>query len=382
LGMFERVQKFFLESKSEDEADALRHAFYLKVGTQVTAEEYEKGSEDWKKSTLIKMLKEWGWSTQKIEQLNQYSSWQMMHKVELGNRINKILMASYKNISEKNKTLDPSESLITEKDTHLLGRKLFSFYRAAPNKVDNLGALVDGKTAENELTFLLEQKSKNEKPEWYLIRGRTRAYLEQVDKDNIIRKSSTLPFLLAFTVFNHLYSENTEILLRAEGGSIKENDLIALLQILKNFIESVNIAALSNEDLLNEAKITQLFMLVDFGNPPPPEISMGNIRDCTNNDELTQFINKRIDRTKSITTIYLTSWGELFCKSYAGLNCMPRCINDLSPQLSPEKVEKPDFLKVYIPSGRKEILQIPWLNSYIVRSLLMRATALIAKAAS
>jgi adenylate cyclase, class 1 len=382
LGMFERVQKFFLESKSEDEADALRHAFYLKVGTKVTAEEYEKGSEDWKKSTLIKMLKEWGWSTQKIEQLNQYSSWQMMHKVELGNRINKILMASYKNISEKNKTLDPSESLITEKDTHLLGRKLFSFYRAAPNKVDNLGALVDGKTAENELTFLLEQKSKNEKPEWYLIRGRTRAYLEQVDKDNIIRKSSTLPFLLAFTVFNHLYSENTEILLRAEGGSIKENDLIALLQILKNFIESVNIAALSNEDLLNEAKITQLFMLVDFGNPPPPEISMGNIRDCTNNDELTQFINKRIDRTKSITTIYLTSWGELFCKSYAGLNCMPRCINDLSPQLSPEKVEKPDFLKVYIPSGRKEILQIPWLNSYIVRSLLMRATALIAKAAS
>ncbi len=382
LGMFERVQKFFLESKSEDEADALRHAFYLKVGTQVTAEEYEKGSDDWKKSTLIKMLKEWGWSPQKIEQLNQYSSWQMMHKVELGNRINKILMTSYKNISEKNKTLDPSESLITEKDTHLLGRKLFSFYRAAPNKVDNLGALVDGKTSENELTFLLEQKGKNDKPEWYLIRGRTRAYLEQIDKDNIIRKSSTLPFLLAFTVFNHLYSENTEILLRAEGGSIKENDLISLLQILKNFIESVNIAALSNEDLLNDAKITQLFMLVDFGNPPPPEISMGNIRDCTNNDELTQFINKRIDRTKSITTIYLTSWGELFCKSYAGLNCMPRCINDLSPQLSPEKVEKPDFLKVYIPSGRKEILQIPWLNSYIVRSLLMRATALIAKAAS
>jgi len=382
LGMFERVQKFFTETKSEDEVDALRHAFYLKVGTQVTGEEYEKGSDNWRKSTLIKMLKEWGWSSDKIEKLNQYSGWQMMHKVDLGNRINKILMASYKNISEKNKTLDPSESLITEKDTHLLGRKLFSFYRAAPNKVDNLGALVDGKTAENELTFLLEQKDRSSKPEWYLIRGRTRAYLEQVDKDDIIRKSATLPFLLAFTVFNHLYSENTEVLLRADGQSIKENDLASLLQILKSFIESVNIAALSNEDLLNDAKITQLFMLVDFGNPPPPEISMGNIRDCKNNDELTQFINKRIERARSITTIYLTSWGELFCKSYAGLNCMTRCISDLSPQLSPEKVEKPDFLKVYIPSGRKEVLQVPWLNNYIVRSLLIRATANAEKTAS
>ncbi|MBT5029046.1 MAG: adenylate cyclase [Nitrospina sp.] len=382
LGMFERVQKFFLEEKSEDEADALRHAFYLKVGTQVTTEEFEKGSEDWKKSTLIKMLKEWGWNPEKIERLNNYSSWQMMHKVDLGNRINKILMASYKNISEKNKTLDPSESLITEKDTHLLGRKLFSFYRAAPNKVDNLGALVDGKTAENELTFLLEQKNPNEKPEWYLIRGQTRAYLEEIDKDSIIRKSSTLPFLLAFTVSNHLYSEKTEILLSANGGAIKENDLIALLKILKDFIESVNIAALSNEDLLNNAKITQLFLLVDFGNPPPPEISMGNIRDCKNNDELNKFINKRIERAKSITTIYLTSWGELFCKSYAGLNCMARCISDLSSQLDPDRVSEPEFLKVYIPSGRKEILQIPWLNNYIVRSLVIRATAHIAKNAS
>lgn len=382
LGMFERVQKFFTESKSEEEVDALRHAFYLKVGTQVTAEEFEKGSDIWRKSTLIKMLKEWGWSAEKIEKLNQYSNWQMMHKVGLGNRINKILMASYKNISEKNKTLDPSESLITEKDTHLLGRKLFSFYRAAPNKVDNLGALVDGKTAENELTFILEQKSRTDKPEWYLVRGRTRAFLEQIDKEDIIRKSSTLPFLLAFTVSNNLYSEKTEVLLRSEGDSIKENDLIALLKILKNFIESVNIAALSNEDLLGEARINQLFLLVDFGNPPPPEITMGNIRDCKNNDELNQFINKRIERTRSITTIYLTSWGELFCKSYAGLNCMPRCINDLSTQLSPERVERLDFLKVYIPSGRKEILQIHWLNNYISRSLKIRATAHMGKAAS
>lgn len=382
LGMFERVQKFFKETKTEDEVDALRHAFYLKVGTQVTPEEFEKGSDIWRKNTLIKMLKEWEWSAEKIERLNQYSNWQMMHKVDLGNRINKILMASYKNISEKNKTLDPSESLITEKDTHLLGRKLFSFYRAAPNKVDNLGALVDGKTAENELTFLLEQKSRNDKPEWYLIRGRTRAFLEQIDKENIIRKSSTLPFLLAFTVFNKLYSENTEVLLRAEGSNIKENDLASLLKILKDFIESVNIAALSNEDLLGEAKINQLFLLADFGNPPPPEITMGNIRDCKNNDELNQFITKRIERARNITSIYLTSWGELFCKSYAGLNCMPRCINDLSTQLSPERVEKPDFLKVYIPSGRKEILQIPWLNNYISRSLKIRATAHIEKAAS
>ena len=68
-----------------------------------------------------------------------------------------------KNISEKNSTLDASETLITEKDTNLLGRKLFSAYRTVPNKVENVGALIDGKTNEAKLTFLYEKPNKKEK---------------------------------------------------------------------------------------------------------------------------------------------------------------------------------------------------------------------------
>ena len=101
-----------------------------------------------------------------------------------------------------------------------------------------------------------------------------------------------------------------------------------------------------------------------------------------NNAELNKFITRRMDRIKGITTTYLTSWGELFCKTYTGLNCVPRCIKDLGPQLKPEKVKKPNFLKVYIPSGRKELLQIDWLNNYIIRSLLIKYKAQSKKVAS
>jgi len=381
LGMFERVQQFFKETKDGEALDALRCAFYLKVGTKVEPDELENGSKNWKKNTLVKMLNDWGWDSEKVERLNDYSNWQMMHKVDLGNSINKILMASYKNISEENKNLDPSESLITEKDTHLLGRKLFSFYRTAPNKVDNLGALVDGKTAEKELTFLLDQKSDRDKATWYLIRGKTGALLEQVNPDDIIKKSSTLPFLSVFAVFNSLYNTKTQMKLNSDRG-MKESDLHVLLDQFNEFIASVNIAALSNDDLLAEAKVNQLFMVIDFGTPPPPEITIGNIGDCKNNDELNKFINKRIERIKSITTTYLTTWGELFCKTYAGLNCMPRCVTELTPQLKPENVEKSDFLKVYIPSGRKELLKIPWLSDYVIRSLLIKSKEQSDKVAS
>ena len=383
LLMFTRVQKFFSDTKNDPEVDALRAAFYLKVGTQVSGEELEHGSEHWKKITLIKMLKDWGWDGPKVDHINKYYiDWQMNQKVELGDRINKILMSSYKNISEKNSTLDASETLITEKDTNLLGRKLFSAYRTAPNKVENIGALIDGKTNEQYLTFLHEQpKSKEESGNWYLIRGKAPAYIDQVSSDFIIKKTTLLPTLIAFTANNHLYSkkiekyddENTEVLLQAEGGSIKSKDLLHLLDQISSFIASVNIAAISNDDLLADAQIKQLFMIVDFGNPPPMLITAGDIKECKNSEELNDFLNKRLERIQSISTIYITTWGELFCKTYSGLNCMNRTLSELGPQLTPERVETPNFLKYYIPCDRREVIQIPWLDGYVLRSLKMRS---------
>jgi len=211
LLMFTRVQQFFSNTKKDPEVDALRAAFYLKVGTQVSGEELEHGSSHWKKIILIKMLKEWGWDGPKVDHINKYYiDWQMNQKVELGDRINKILMGSYKHISEKNSTLDASETLITEKDTNLLGRKLFSAYRTAPNKVENIGALVDGKTNEQYLTFLHEKpKSKEESGAWHLIRGQAPANIDQVDPDFIIKKTTLLPSLIAFAANNSLYKKKS-----------------------------------------------------------------------------------------------------------------------------------------------------------------------------
>jgi len=47
-----------------------------------------------------------------------------------------------------------------------------------------------------------------------------------------------------------------------------------------------------------------------------------------------------------------------------------------------KELENPDFIKVFIPCGRKELIQIPWLNNYLVRSLKIRGMAFTEKAAS
>ena len=93
-------------------------------------------------------------------------------------------------------------------------------------------------------------KSDRDKATWYLIRGKTGALLEQVNPDDIIKKSSTLPFLSVFAVFNSLYNKKTQMKLNSDRG-MKESDLQVLLDQFSEFIASVNIAALSNLSLIH-----------------------------------------------------------------------------------------------------------------------------------
>lgn len=371
LNLFHRVDEFFKESKTDNEVEALRTAFYIKVGTQVHGEDLEAKSLDQKKQVLVTLIKDWGWTSFKLNNLNSYSQWQIMQKVSLGNWINKILMSSYKLISEKNKSLGQDRALISARDTHLLGRKLFSFFRTSPNKVESLFALVDGESGEKALTFLYDKNSSLDKGKWYLVRGKTRDFLEQIPAENIIKKAATLQFLTAFTCFNHLYRPDTKLLLKSERHeSIKEGELRQILEELSNYLAQVNVANIPNDDLLRAAEITQLFIMVDFGNPVPVEVLKGNIQNCQTPEEHAEFINHRLQRIRGITTIYLTSWGELFCKTYSGLNCLDRALYELSPQINRKKIQEENYFKVFVPGSRRISLNFSWLFSYIIQAAL------------
>ncbi len=373
LALFLRSEAFFKEEKGFNELDALRTAFYIKVGTQVTTDDLDRRNRDQKKRILVDLIKKWDWPGTRLDHLNNYINWQMMQKVALGDRINKILVNSYKMISEKNKMLEEGKSLITERDTHLLGRKLFSFFSKSNSKVESLFALIDGETGEKELTFLFNQKDPRDKGEWFLIRGKSRAFLEQIPKENIIKKATTLPFLLAFTCFNNLFKPETVLLLRSEQQqSIKDFDLRSILQELSSYLSQVDVANIPNEQLLIDAYIKQFFMILDFGNPIPIEVLKGNIKECQTPVEYSEFINNRVGRLKRVTAIYLTSWGELFCKNYGGLNCMHRVIKELGPQVREIEADREDFLKVFIPGSRRDVLGLSWLTSYILKSLRVR----------
>jgi len=382
LMLFEQVEKFFKNAKSANEVDDLRIAFYMKTGIQIDSTKPCNNSDNSQHSALLKLIGNWGWEALKLTDLNEYATWQIKQKAALATRINKILMTSYKNISEKNKTLDSGQSFITKRDTHLLGRKLFSFFGKSPDKVENPFSLIEGKTAEKALTFLYDPMGSKGKAAWYLIRGITLAKIADVNSESIIKNANTLQFLLAFTAFNQFFKNSTDLLIRPDNLSISHSNLKSILDQMTSFFGQLNIAAITNEDLLSTARISKLYLIIDFGISVPRDVFSGIIHDCKTDAELNLFVNKRISKIQSATAIYLSSWGELFCKTYSGFKCMNQCMKDLSRIITNENAAEKDFLKVYIPNRTREALRIPWLNRYVVRTLRTRKVALTHRAAS
>jgi len=368
LALFERVHNFFIKTKGSNEIDALRTSFYLKGATRIHPNDNQTTSKDPYKTRLMEMINAWEWYTETLDHLNQYDQWHVMEKATLGNRVHKVIINSYKSISEKNKTLDSKENFISKKDTHLLGRKLFSLFRKSPSKVENIFSLVDGDIAEQGLTFLQAHSEDRKMAKWQLIRGKTHSLANQISRDKIIKTSSSLPFLVAFTALNKLYGKKTELLLRGEGISIKTFDLNAILKQLSESFSQVNISAISNQDLLSCERATKLYLVIDFGCPPPRKIFQNNIQDCKNREELNEFIHSRLDKIVQFTVIQLSSWGELFCQTYSGTKLMDRFLSDIGPQIDPIYLNRPDFLSIYIPSGKESVLQIPWLKNYLTHS--------------
>ncbi len=367
LALFDRVQKYFSEKKSGEEIDALRIAFYLKSGTRITSREMETIGKPPREARMLKLIHAWNWRGDTIDRLNRYPEWPMMEKVKLGNRVHKILMACYKVISEKKQELDPGRNSISQRDTHLLGRKLFSFYRKAPYKVENILAHVEGKALEEQLTFLHLPGKDKENPAWHLIRGPVVDINHPVVPEAVIRRAATLAFLIAFAAWNELFENKTRVFLRSQGFSIKDHDLRTILEDLAGRFARVDIASISNQDLESPQRITQLYLIVDFGLPLSRDLLAG--MEPSSATDAQPSAQERLTHIKTLSAIHLTSWGELFCKSYTGRDCMSRMLTSIKPEVNAQSLMEEEFLKVYIPSGEPANLKMPWLEEHILRTL-------------
>jgi adenylate cyclase class 1 len=205
--------------------------------------------------------------------LRKAGSWHFKSQIELGNRLFKLLLQIYREISAGH-TGVVSES--DRKDLTILGRKISAFYMKRRYKIPVLQKPT-GTLNVSSLTLDTDGKI------WQIFSGN--------DKTSPIVSNRDIIYNIAFVVWNNLFAPNL-IHMRPNPSSFTLQEIINLGAKMRNFLGTYETLDLELSNYLKKEHVTKLLVVLDFEKSP------------------------WYDDTKDFGAVYVNCWGEIFSRRF------------------------------------------------------------------
>ncbi len=301
LLMMDRLLTFYGRKKRHEVVDLLRKCFYNKVKVKVNAQLKRKPNPAFKEEAMIRYTEKWGWDDTRTAGLNNYEEWNFDQMVKLGTELHAFLLDTYKRVTDELKGREDVKAGISDEDLTVLGRKIFSFYKRKPGKLDPVKKASDDALRQESLTFM-PQVQMGKKPAWTVYRGNVSTDVAR--RVNVeyaaIRKSGSLAELVCWLAVNQITDAGTFLHLIPNPLPVHLKTIQELLKAIIEFMPPRGISELDNRALLKTEMITGLMVTVNFVSQP---------------------WTKDIEE---IVLLYRNSHGELFCEPLDGKAGMER----------------------------------------------------------
>jgi adenylate cyclase class 1 len=227
------------------------------------------------KNRLISdFLKEYPIDRERRASLRDSVSWGFKSQVELGNKLFKLLLKIYREISAAHTGV---EGEIDRRDITILGRKISAFYLKKRHKIPVLQRPT-GTLNITDLTLELNDKI------WNIFQGSDRAS-PLVSNTNII-------YNIAFAVWNNIFLPNS-IHMRPNASSVTLQEAINVGKKIGNFFGTYDSLDIELFDYLKKECITKLLVILDFETSP------------------------WYKQAKDFRVVYMNCWGELFSRRFS-----------------------------------------------------------------
>ncbi len=289
LMMFSEVYEFY-SSKIHDKnlLDMLKKNLYLKIDPQLSKYVGVKDNKNipYKVEIMFQYVKEWKWNMDAVTDLDNFDTWDFNKVMDFWDSVKKIMLLSYKNISEQFPSLKLSKK-VSENDFLLLTRKIKTHFKREPEKIEQFITFKD--TPSEPVLYIEPVNETVNNIEWRLYKRNV------VKTDSFItttlKTENNLLKLLVWTSLNQIYYPTFSRLNIQSGYTrINQQQVLSLLDQSSNFFTEERIV------LKNKYFMEPVFNLLSF-----------------------IILNFDLENTEEIQTVhflYHTSWGESYLKEY------------------------------------------------------------------
>ena len=333
LLMLEYILRYYHQSHMYDRMELLRKAFYIKTQPKLNRLKLISKRPNYQTQAFKALLKEWRWSLNLCEDLNQLEHWSYIRQLKFATKINAFFSSIYKQLRRENRQDGPQT--INDHDLTLLGRKIHVLFARHKNKIQLNPFLNKGGLTLEKCIFRLS-KSRNGKPAWHLYDA-TKYPFEKPGKQSIIFKSRRVARAAAWLVTNGLYDyHRTVIEMPPNPSGLNVNDLIDLLKHMHAYFLPALSQIKMGTRLQEDARFNQIMMVANLEKIPG------------------------LDEMSGTDIIHNNTWGELFTETHR----LSKAIQVTRDALMGMDVKDPTTrLRLHIPkrlqttSIRKEIYQ-------------------------
>jgi adenylate cyclase, class 1 len=289
LMMFQEVFDFYsTRIKDKNLLDMLKKNLYLKIDPQLSRYVGIKDNKNipYKVIVMFQYAKVWQWNMDTISDLDNFDNWDFNKVMDFWDSVKKLMLLSYKNISEQFPTLKLKKN-VSENDFLLLSRKLKTHFKREPEKIEQF---ITFKDTPSEAVLYIEPVSQGmDNIEWRLNKRNT------VKTDSFIttnlKAENNLLKLLVWTSLNQIYDSSfSRVNIQSGYTRINQQQVLSFLDQSSNFFKEERMI-LKNEYFLAPAFNLLNFLIINF--------------DIENSEEI-----------QTVHHLYHTSWGESYLKEF------------------------------------------------------------------
>ena len=320
--MVETVLEYYTQLERWDHIELLKKAFYIKSSPSITRLKLKTRLGEYQVGVFNKLMKDWNWSLDKVEDLNQMANWSYARHLTLAQEVLQFFSSTYKRLR---KTFDLNKSQkINEHDLTLMGNKISALFAKENGKLEITPFLTKERLTLEKCVFRFDQ-SQSKKNQWLLYDATSYPY-EKENKQFLVYSSQRVTEAASWLIINGLYDfQRTQIDMPPNSSELNVNDLIDLLKHLQSFFGPSIHQVKIGENLQSKAKPNQIMIILDLAN------------------------TVEITKSTKLDLVYNNTWGEIFIQTYTfqkGLQVIKKYVANLDVKNEREATEK---VRIHVP---------------------------------
>ncbi|MEQ8660710.1 MAG: class I adenylate cyclase, partial [Gammaproteobacteria bacterium] len=308
--MYAKVEEHLMARNDAIRLDVLRRSFYIKANVRVSELGLAR-TVDWRGEMMQHLVAQWGWSQGRSVLLDQRDTWRIGTAIEERRDVTNTLKESYAALSLFVRN-HAGELKITERDLHVLGRKLYAAFEKKPSKIEIITRGICSNPHEPNLS-LHEVRLGDASYVWLLFSGTVTPAEAAFRRP--MKRSSAAAELVLWCHLNRLADLTTTWHVFTSATALSGMDIRRMHEMMAASLDDGERGA-SADELAAPPRIGRVLLLANVGvNPFAGTLADGAVLTSDHSDPF-QYGGRGINLVRSIDFLFTTSWNEAFAFRY------------------------------------------------------------------